>query len=564
MPTGALSLLFGKIVIGVAYEKFERVMDCFKAQTSGGRDTDLRAEDLHEIIAAKKEIIRGEQLVFPDDPYEQLAMTISAAFNSWMCLRAIDYRRITRIPDSLGTAVNVQAMVFGNMGANSGSGVAFSRNPSTGKKELYGEYLQNSQGEDVISGIRTPKVIGELRKELPGAYKDLKVITERLEQRYRDMQDYEFTIERGRVWLLQSHTAKRSAYAGLRLALDFLDDGLISEKQAIFRILPNWIAERFAPKLPSNITQAPLAVGFPASPGVAIGVVALSPESVENFTKAGKPVVFVCHDGSPDYFHAMVQSGGIVGLRGAMTSHAAVVCRGMAKPCVTGLGGFYIDYDNAVLKDLKGEVREGDLITVDGHSGRIYLGAVGLVKPSPDECVRRIGSLLWGADAREYLEDGLGHLWELRDVIRDQGLHRTSISNPIAYRQRPPDHRSSVSKSYVSFLQPPPSEVGDILSTLHWDSIGDTNTIAWSIFYELQRQLQNEIGVGNHPLAIRPLNDPEITFFERDSFSLLAPVASNPEYNKVYQLIGIEFFGINRFLRHALPWGCVQWWGAVE
>jgi phosphohistidine swiveling domain-containing protein len=148
-------------------------------------------------------------------------------------------------------------------------------------------------------------------------------------------------------------------------------------------------------------------------------------------------VVFVCHDGSPDYFHAMVQSEGIVGLRGAMTSHAAVVCRGMAKPCVTGLGRFYIDYDNAVLKDLKGEVREGDLITVDGHSGRIYLGAVGLVKPSPDECVRRIGSLLWGADAREYLEDGLGHLWELRDVIRDQGLHRTSISNPIAYRAAP-------------------------------------------------------------------------------------------------------------------------------
>src|SRR6185295_8710400 len=247
----------------------------------------------------------------------------------------------------------------------------------------------------------------------------------------------------------------------------------------------------FAPKLPSNIRQAPLAVGLPASSGVAIGVVALSPGSVESFTKAGKPVVLICYDGSPDYFHAMVQSEGVVGLRGGMTSHAAVVCRGMAKPCVTGLGGFDIDYDNAILKGLNGEIREGELITVDGHSGRIYLGTIGLVKPSPDECVRRIGSLLWGTDAREYLEDGLGHLWELRDVIRDQGLQRTSLSNPIAYRQRPPDQRSSVSKGYVSFLQPPPSEVGDILSALHWDSNGDTNTIAWSIFYELQRQLQN-------------------------------------------------------------------------
>ncbi|HKO98146.1 MAG TPA: pyruvate, phosphate dikinase [Pyrinomonadaceae bacterium] len=556
--------LFGEIVLGVAHEKFERVIDGFRVRTTGGRDTDLKAEELREIIAAEREIIRGEQLEIPDDPYEQLRMAIAAVFNSWMGRRAIDYRHLNRIPDSLGVAVNVQAMVFGNMGAGSGTGVAFSRNPSTGKKELYGEYLLNAQGEDVISGIRTPSAIGELRNELPSAYADLIAITELLEQRYRDMQDYEFTIERGKVWLLQTRTAKRSGFAGLRLVLDFLDEGLISEKQSILRISPSWISERFAPKLPRNLREAPLAVGLPASPGVAIGVVALSPESVDNFTTAGKPVVFVCHEASPDYFHAMSQSEGVVSLRGGMTSHAAVVCRGMTKPCVAGIGGFDIDYDNALLKDLKGEVSEGDLITVDGHSGRIYRGAVELVKPSPDEDVRRIGSLLWRADARDYLEDGLGLLWELRDIIRDQGLQRTSLSNPTGYRPLP-EQTSLVSQSYISFVQPPPSEVGDIFRALHWDNSGDTNIIGWSILYELQRQLQNEIGIGNHPLAIRPLNDPELTFFDRDSFSLLDPVASSNDYsNRVYQLVGLEFFGINRFLRHALPWGCLQWWGAVQ
>lgn len=555
---------FGEIVIGVAHEKFERVMDRFKALTAGGRDTDLKAEELRGIIAAEREIIQGEQHAIPDNPYEQLRMAISAAFDSWMSRRAIDYRRLNSIPDSLGTAVNVQAMVFGNMGMTSGTGVAFTRNPSTGKKELYGEYVLNAEGYDIFEGTRTPNPISQLKKEMPRVYEQLSAITPLLEKRYGDMQDYEFTIERGKVWLMQTRTAKRSAYAGLRLVLAFLDDGLISEKQAILRISPDWIAARFAPQLPSKISQAPLAVGLPASPGVAIGVVALTPQSVENFTKAGKTVIFVCHEASPDYFHLMIQSEGVVGLRGALTSHAAVVCRGMAKPCVTGPGGIYIDYENATLRSLMGEVREGDVITVDGHSGRIYLGAVGLVKPSPDECVRRIGSLLWCADVREYLNDGLGRLWELRDVIRDKGRQHASLANPIAFTQRSPDQKSLVSKSYVSFLQPPPSEIADIVGALHWNNSEDTNTIAWSILYELQRQLQNEIGIGNHPLAIRPLNDPELTFFDRDPFSLLASETSNTDFgNRMYQLVGIEFFGINRLLRHVLPWGRVQWWGAV-
>src|SRR6185369_9107909 len=212
--------LFGEIVMGVAHEKFERVLDRFKAQTQGGRDTDLAPDHLREIIAAEKLIIRTEQSAIPEDPYEQLRVAIMAVFNSWMGRRAMDYRRINRIPDDLGTAVNVQAMVFGNMGANSGTGVAFTRNPSTGKKELYGEYLLNAQGEDVVAGTRTPNPISQLKKELPKVYEQFNAITQLLEKHYGDMQDCEFTIERGKLWMLQTRTGKRTGAASVRIAVD--------------------------------------------------------------------------------------------------------------------------------------------------------------------------------------------------------------------------------------------------------------------------------------------------------------------------------------------------------
>jgi phosphohistidine swiveling domain-containing protein len=556
--------LFGEIVIGVAHERFERVIDGFKAQTSGGRDTDLNAEDLQGIIAAEREIIRGEQLVFPDDPYEQLGMAISAAFDSWMCRRAIDYRRINRIPDDLGTAVNMQAMVFGNMGAKSGTGVAFSRNPVTGKKELYGEYLLNAQGEDVISGMRTPNAIGELRNELPSAYADLIAMTELLEQRYRDMQDYEFTIERGKVWLLQTRTAKRSGFAGLRLVLDFLDEGLISEKQAILRISPRWISERFAPKLPNNIKQGPLAVGLPASPGVAIGVVALTRDTAERYRRTEKNIVYMCFEGGGDYLDMISQAEGVVTLRGGMTSHAAVLCRAIGKPCVTGVSEMAIDYERAVLFGPTAELREGDVITVDATSGQIYSGAIGLVKSGPDALLQRIKSVLWSASSNDYVEDGLGKLWQLRDTIRDQGIQLHSQTSRTTYFLPKFERGPSESRSYLSFIQPDAALVGDILRALAWYGSDDMSMVVWSIFHQLLRQLQNEIGIGNHPHAIRPLNDPALTFFDPSSFALFAPKSDDPDRRTGYQLVGVEFFGINRHLRHALPWSCVQWWGALR
>jgi pyruvate, orthophosphate dikinase len=374
--------LFGEIVMGVAHEKFERVLDRFKAQTTGGRDTDLKAEELREIIATEKEIILAEQHAIPDDPYEQLRVAIAAVFDSWMGRRAIDYRRINRIPDTLGTAVNVQAMVFGNMGANSGTGVAFTRNPSTGKKELYGEYLLNAQGEDVVAGIRTPNPISQLKKELPKVYEEFNSITQLLEQHYRDMQDCEFTIERGKLWMLQTRTGKRTGAAAVRIAVDMTAEGLIDRATAVQRVTPEQLDQLLHPTVDPKTDARVLATGLPASPGAAQGTVVFSPDEAEELAKEGAQVVLVRQETSPDDFHGMVAAQAIVTARGGMTSHAAVVARGMGKTCVSGASALDVDYNQQQFS-VNGEiVTRGEWITVDGSTGRVFLGRVPTVQPT--------------------------------------------------------------------------------------------------------------------------------------------------------------------------------------
>ena len=374
--------LFGEIVIGVAHEKFERVMDRFKAQTTGGRDTDLKPEELRGIIAAEKEIILAEQHTIPDDPYEQLRVAIGAVFNSWMGRRAIDYRRINRIPDDLGTAVNVQAMVFGNMGKNSGTGVAFTRNPSTGKKELYGEYLLNAQGEDVVAGTRTPNPISQLKKELPKVYEQFNAITQLLEKHYGDMQDCEFTIERGKLWMLQTRTGKRTGAASVRIAVDMASEKLIDRATAVKRVTPEHLDQLLHPTVDPRTDARVLATGLPASPGAAQGTVVFSPDEAEELAKEGAQVVLVRHETSPDDFHGMVAAQAIVTARGGMTSHAAVVARGMGKTCVSGASDLEVDYSQQQFT-VKGEViTKGEWITVDGSTGRVFLGKVPTVQPS--------------------------------------------------------------------------------------------------------------------------------------------------------------------------------------
>jgi pyruvate,orthophosphate dikinase len=374
--------LFGEIVIGVAHEKFERVLDRFKAQTKGGRDTDLKPAELRGIIAAEKEIILAEQHAIPDDPYEQLRVAIAAVFNSWMGRRACDYRRINRIPDNLGTAVNVQAMVFGNMGANSGTGVAFTRNPSTGKKELYGEYLLNAQGEDVVAGTRTPNPISQLKKELPKVYEQFASIGQLLEQHYHDMQDCEFTIERGKLWMLQTRTGKRTGAAAVRIAVDMATEKLIDRKTAVQRVTPEHLDQLLHPTVDPKTDAQVLATGLPASPGAAQGQVVFSPDEAEEMAKEGHQVVLVRLETSPDDFHGMVAAQAIVTARGGMTSHAAVVARGMGKTCVSGASAIDVDYSQQQFS-VDGEVvPKGEWITVDGSTGRVFLGKVPTIQPS--------------------------------------------------------------------------------------------------------------------------------------------------------------------------------------
>ncbi|MFN2492597.1 MAG: pyruvate, phosphate dikinase [Pyrinomonadaceae bacterium] len=374
--------LFGEIVMGVAHEKFERVMDRFKAQTSGGRDTDLKPNHLREIIAAEKQIIVAEQHAIPEDPYEQLRVAIAAVFNSWMGRRAIDYRRVNRISDSLGTAVNVQAMVFGNMGAGSGTGVAFTRNPSTGKKELYGEYLLNAQGEDVVAGTRTPNPISQLKKELPQVYEEFANIAGLLEQHYHDMQDCEFTIERGKLWMLQTRTGKRSGAAAVRVAVEMVGEKLIDRAAAVQRVTPEQLDQLLHPTVDPKTKVTVLASGLPASPGAAQGQVVFSPDEAEESAREGAKMILVRHETSPDDFHGMVAAQAIVTARGGMTSHAAVVARGMGKPCVCGAQDLDIDYSQQQFTVDGTVVTKGEWITVDGSTGRVFLGQVPTVQPT--------------------------------------------------------------------------------------------------------------------------------------------------------------------------------------
>ncbi len=375
--------MFANIVIGVNPEKFDRTLARFKTQTKNGRDTDLTPEQLSKLIDAYKLIVfsdrHGDE--FPQDPYEQLRMSIAAVFDSWNGRRALDYRRIHRIPDDLGTAVNVQAMVFGNLGWGSGTGVAFTRNPSTGEKVFYGEYLLNAQGEDVVAGIRTPQSIQHLADDLPAVYQQLETITQSLEKHYQDMQDIEFTIERGKLWMLQTRTGKRTGAAAVRIAVEMESEGLIDTATAIQRVEPNQLDQLLHPTIDPDADVTVLTTGLPASPGAATGRLIFEPDEAEEKAKEGHKVILVRHETSPDDFHGMAASEAILTARGGMTSHAAVVARGMGTPCVVGASDLHINIEEGVMQVGSNEVRRGDWITVDGSTGQIFLGQVATKQP---------------------------------------------------------------------------------------------------------------------------------------------------------------------------------------
>jgi len=368
--------MFGNVVMGIDKNEFEKILENKKKERGVHYDSELSADDLKEIVKKYKEVYKektGKE--FPQDPMVQLKMAINAVFESWNNPRAITYRKLNKIPDDLGTAVNIVTMVFGNMGDDSGTGVGFTRNPSTGAKEFYGEYLTNAQGEDVVAGIRTPKPISELEREMPEVYKQLKEITDKLEKHYRDVQDFEFTIERGKLYMLQTRTGKRTPLAAVKIAVDMVKEGLITKEEAIMRIDPSQIDQLLHPIIDPKAKVEPVAKGLPASPGAASGKIVFTADKAEELGKT-EPVILVREETSPDDIHGMATAKGILTSRGGMTSHAAVVARGMGKPCVVGCGAIQIDEEKGVMRIKDKELKEGDWITIDGGTGNVIIGKI--------------------------------------------------------------------------------------------------------------------------------------------------------------------------------------------
>jgi pyruvate,orthophosphate dikinase len=386
--------MYSDVVLGVGHEHFEELLDHHKERQGYSLDTDLSADDWAELVVRYKKRVKDElRQDFPQNPHQQLWGAIGAVFGSWMNQRAITYRKLHNIPENWGTAVNVQAMVFGNMGDTSATGVAFTRNPSTGEKKLYGEFLINAQGEDVVAGIRTPQEISEAaRKEansdkpsmeytLPKAYGELKRIYNILERHYRDMQDLEFTVEQGKLWMLQTRSGKRTAKAALRIAVELANEGLISRNDAVLRVDPLSLDQLLHPTIDPRAHRRVIATGLPASPGAASGEIVFSSDEAAQLKSDGKKVVLVRVETSPEDIHGMHAAEGILTTRGGMTSHAAVVARGMGKPCVSGAGSIRVDYAAGTMSAGGQTFKKGDHITVDGSTGQVLAGKVDMIEP---------------------------------------------------------------------------------------------------------------------------------------------------------------------------------------
>jgi pyruvate, orthophosphate dikinase len=387
--------MYSDVVLGIEHQNFEEILDEHKERNGYTLDTDLNADDLQALVEHYKERVEQELgKPFPQDAHAQLWGAIGAVFSSWMNQRAITYRRLHGIPESWGTAVNVQAMVFGNMGDTSATGVAFTRNPSTGEKKLYGEFLINAQGEDVVAGIRTPQEITEAaRKEsgsdkpslesaLPKAFTELRRIHGVLERHYRDMQDLEFTIEQGKLWMLQTRNGKRTAQAALRIAVELAQEKLITREEAVGRIDPAALDQLLHPTIDPNAERKIIATGLPASPGAASGEIVFSSDEAELLKSQGRKVILVRIETSPEDIHGMHAAEGILTTRGGMTSHAAVVARGMGKPCVSGAGTLRVDYRAQTMRVGGATMKKGDTLTIDGSTGQVLAGKVPMIEPA--------------------------------------------------------------------------------------------------------------------------------------------------------------------------------------
>jgi len=406
--------MYSNVVLDVDHHNFEELLDVYKERKGLSLDTELDAADWKHLVGEyKARVLEETGKPFPQDPHEQLWGAVGAVFSSWMNQRAITYRRLHAIPESWGTAVNVQAMVFGNMGDSSATGVAFTRNPSTGQKELYGEFLINAQGEDVVAGIRTPQNITEeariaaksdkpsMETALPDVYKQFIAVAATLEMHYRDMQDLEFTVERGKLWMLQTRNGKRTAKASLRIAVELANEGLISKDEAVSRVDPASLDQLLHPTIDPKAERKVIATGLPASPGAARGEIVFNSDEAESMKAAGHKVILVRVETSPEDIHGMHAAEGILTTRGGMTSHAAVVARGMGKPCVSGAGSLRVDYNAQTMTVAGTTLRKGDVVTIDGSTGQVLQGEVAMLQP---ELSGEFATLMGWADAARRLK----------------------------------------------------------------------------------------------------------------------------------------------------------------
>ena len=414
--------MFSKIVLDTKAEEFEKIIERYKEETGAKTDAEIPAETLKRMVADFKQIARDASgREFPEDPYEQLRLAIEAVFASWNNKRAIDYRNINKIAHTLGTAVNVQTMVFGNMGADSATGVAFTRDPGTGERKLYGDYLVNAQGEDVVAGIRNTSHIDHLQEEMPGVYQQFNEIAQRLEAHYRDVQDLEFTIEKGHLYMLQTRSAKRTAAAAIKIAVDMANEGVITRVEALQRVEPLQVVQRLLPRfdeqdiIAARSAKRMLARGVNASPGAAVGKAIFDADRAEAAGKAGERIILVRQETSPDDVHGMYAAKGILTSRGGTGSHAAVVARGAGLPAVVGCEALRVDYEQRLFHIGGSDVvvREGDEISIDGATGEVFLGALKTVEADFAHDTNLQTLLAWGDDERD-----LG-VWANADYPRD-------------------------------------------------------------------------------------------------------------------------------------------------
>ncbi|MFO7573174.1 MAG: pyruvate, phosphate dikinase [Gaiellaceae bacterium] len=458
--------MYGEVVDDVDGQRFEQTLTDLKAARGVAQDLDLTPDDLRELVETFKEIYEESTgAPFPQEPREQLRRAYRAVFESWDAPRAQVYRRTYDIPDDLGTAVNVVQMVFGNRGERSSTGVCFTRDPGTGERVLFGEFLLNAQGEDVVAGIRTPEPITDMRSLLPEAYDELVSTLDRLEAHYRDMQDVEFTVEEGKLYLLQTRTGKRTATAALRIVVEMVDEGLISREEAVARIDPDQLDQLLHPRIDPDTQYEVAARGLNASPGAAVGAIVLDADHAEERGSAGEDVILVRWETTPDDIHGLIKAKGVLTAHGGMTSHAAVVARGMGKPCVAGCDQLTIDLAAGTVTIGAHTLREGDVITIDGAEGHVIIGPVALVPPAIDENfgtvldwaddVRRLG--VWAnadtpedaAKAREFGAEGIGlcrteHMFMAEDrlpivremiMARDEEERRSALERLLPVQQ---------------------------------------------------------------------------------------------------------------------------------